>query len=152
MIYYFDFVQFQWISLTFAFTFGAFKSLHFNFGLVRTDLRFKNFRLSDGESWKSQYRSYRHLTKRTKANRKEPKSSLGVVFNFKLGCFVNIEIPWLTQVHPHLELKTQPRLRPVSLCLSITKVILHLSNKFTNFPTFTSFLMKAAKLGELRFF
>jgi hypothetical protein len=53
-----DFIQFQCISLTFAFAFDAIKSLPQNFGLVRTSSKFRNFRLGNGESWKSQYRSY----------------------------------------------------------------------------------------------
>jgi hypothetical protein len=35
-----------------------FKSLLQNFGLVRTGLKFGNFGLANGESWKSQYRIY----------------------------------------------------------------------------------------------
>ncbi len=54
-----------------------------------------------------------------KANGREPRSSLGQDFNFKLGCFVMSVIAWHVQAHPHLELKTQPRFHPVSLRLSM---------------------------------
>ena len=63
------------------------------------------------------------------SNGREPKSCLGQVFNFKLGCFVMCTIAWSTQAQPSLMLKTQPRFCPVSLTLSmqlainITKVI-----------------------------
>jgi hypothetical protein len=51
-------LQFWCILLTFAFTFGAFKSWPQNFGLVQTDLKFQNFGLGNGERWKIQYCSY----------------------------------------------------------------------------------------------
>ncbi len=58
-----------------------------------------------------------------KANGREPKSCLGRVFNFKLGCFVMCVIAWPTQAQLSLELKTWPRFRPVSLSLSMTACI-----------------------------
>jgi hypothetical protein len=65
-----------------------------------------------------------------KANRREPKSCLGWVFNFKLGCFVICTTAWPLQARPSLELKTRPRLCPVSLSLSMLKrtfiIITHL--------------------------
>jgi hypothetical protein len=54
-----------------------------------------------------------------KANGREPKSRLGRVFNFKLGCFVVRTIAWPIQVQPSLQWKTRPRFRPVSLSLSM---------------------------------
>ncbi len=39
-----------------------------------------------------------------KANVRGPKSGLGRVYNFKLGCFVICVISWYTQARPHLEL------------------------------------------------
>jgi hypothetical protein len=54
-----------------------------------------------------------------KANGRKPKSCLGGVFNFKLGCFVMCTIAWPIQVLPSLQWKTQPRFRPVSLSLSM---------------------------------
>jgi hypothetical protein len=56
MVLYFDSIQFQFVSL--IFTFDAFKILLQNFGFVWTDSKLQNFRLGDGESRKSQYRSY----------------------------------------------------------------------------------------------
>jgi hypothetical protein len=41
-----------------------------------------------------------------KANGREPKSCLGRVFNFKLGCFVICTIAWPIQAPPSLEFKT----------------------------------------------
>ena len=55
----------------------------------------------------------------TKANRREPKSCFGRVFNFKLGYFVMCTIARPIQARPSLELKTRPRFRPVSLSLSM---------------------------------
>ncbi len=56
LVNYFDFIQFQCISLTFAF--GAFESCLQNFGLISTDSKFQNFGISNGESWKSKYHNY----------------------------------------------------------------------------------------------
>jgi len=44
---------------------------------------------------------------------------LGQVFNFKLGLFVLHAIAQHMQARPSLELKTQPRVHPVSLSLSM---------------------------------
>jgi hypothetical protein len=60
MVFYFDFIQIQCISLTFTFAFGPFKSWLQNFSLVQTDSKFQNFGLCDEKSWKSQYHSYLH--------------------------------------------------------------------------------------------
>ncbi len=70
MVYYFNFVECQCISLTFALALGAFKSWPQNFGLFWTDLRFQNFALGNGKSWKSQYCSYLVGIQKT-ANNKE---------------------------------------------------------------------------------
>ena len=56
-----------------------------------------------------------------KANGKEPKSFLGQVFNFKLGCFVMYTIVWPIQARQSLEFKTQPMFCPVSSSLSMLK-------------------------------
>ncbi len=55
----------------------------------------------------------------TKANGRKPKTGLGQVFNFTLGCFCYEATAWHEQARPHLELKTQPCFCPVSLSLSI---------------------------------
>jgi hypothetical protein len=52
----------------------------------------------------------------SKANWRKPKSCLGLVFNFKLGCFTN---SWPIQTRPSLNLKTRPRFGPDSLSLSV---------------------------------
>ncbi len=57
-----------------------------------------------------------------KDNGREPKSCLGQVFNFKLGCLVMCTIAWPIQAWPSLELKTRLRFRPISLSLSMSKV------------------------------
>ncbi len=49
-----------------------------------------------------------------KANGREPKSCLGQVFNYKLGCFDGMHILICADARPHLELKTRPRFCPVS--------------------------------------
>ncbi len=54
-----------------------------------------------------------------KANGREPKNCLGLVFNFKLGCFVMCTIALPIQEQPNLELITRPRFCPVSLSLSM---------------------------------
>ncbi len=59
------------------------------------------------------------ITGSVKANGSETKSCLGRVFNFKLGHFVMCTKAWPIQAGPSLELKTQPRFRPVSLSLSM---------------------------------
>ncbi len=58
----------------------------------------------------------------TKANGREPKSCLGQVFIFKLGCFDMCTIAWPIQVWPSLQWKTRPGFRPVSLRFSMIKV------------------------------
>jgi hypothetical protein len=59
-----------------------------------------------------------------KANRTEPKSCLGQVFKFKLGCFVMCTIACHIQAWPSLELKTRPTYHPVSLSLSTNRITL----------------------------
>ncbi len=54
-----------------------------------------------------------------KANRREPKTGLGQVFNFKLGCFDDVRLLIYADARPHLKLKTQPRFSPVSLSFSM---------------------------------
>ncbi len=49
-----------------------------------------------------------------KANRREPKTCLGRVFSYKLGCFNNVHVFIHVDVRPHLWLKTRPRFSPVS--------------------------------------
>ncbi len=49
-----------------------------------------------------------------KAIGREPITCLGRVFNYKLGCFVDMYAFIYMDAHPHLELKTQPRFSPVS--------------------------------------
>ncbi len=61
----------------------------------------------------------RCLERSAEANRREPESCLGQVFNFKLGCFVISVIAWHTTARPRLELKTQHRFCPVSLSFSM---------------------------------
>jgi hypothetical protein len=50
MAYYLDFVQLRYMSLTFGFTVGPFKSLPQNFGLFRKGSKFQNFGLGNGKS------------------------------------------------------------------------------------------------------
>ncbi len=54
-----------------------------------------------------------------KANMREPKTGLGQVFNFKLGCFDDEHVLIYADASPHLQLKTLPRFCPVSLILSM---------------------------------
>jgi hypothetical protein len=68
------------------------------------------------------YLSYAQ-TGSAKANGREPKSCLGRVFNFMLGCFVMCTIAWPIQVRPSLKWKTRPRFCPVSLSLSMAQII-----------------------------
>jgi hypothetical protein len=37
-----------------------------------------------------------------KANRREPKTGLGRVFNYKLGCSENVHVIMYTDAHPYL--------------------------------------------------
>ncbi len=60
--YYLDFIELWCVSVTFGFAFGAFKSLPQHFSLFRNGSKFQNFRLHDGEGWKSLYRRYLLLT------------------------------------------------------------------------------------------
>ncbi len=53
-----SFIQLQYILLTFSFAFGPFKNLPQNFSLFWNGSIFKNFRLGNGKSWKSQYCIY----------------------------------------------------------------------------------------------
>ncbi len=50
-----------------------------------------------------------------KANGRKPKSCLGRVFNYKLGCFDNVHVFIYVDARPHLYLKTQSTFRPVIL-------------------------------------
>ncbi len=52
----------------------------------------------------------------TKATGREPKSCLGQIFNFKIGSIVISVNTWHGQASPHLDLKTRPRLSPISFC------------------------------------
>jgi len=49
-----------------------------------------------------------------KANGREPKSCFGLVFSFKLGCFVMCTIVWPNQVQLSLEWKTRLKFCPVN--------------------------------------
>jgi hypothetical protein len=50
-----------------------------------------------------------------RVTRENQKAVLGRVFNFRLGCFSYHECILLhTNVRQHTELKTRPRLRPVT--------------------------------------
>jgi len=44
----------------------------------------------------------------------KPKTGLGRVFNYKLGCYDDVHVIMYTDAHPYLYLKNQPRFRPVS--------------------------------------
>jgi hypothetical protein len=60
--FYLDFIQLWYISLICGFAFGSFKSSPQDFGLFGNGSKFQNFRLSNGEIWKSQYHIYLFLT------------------------------------------------------------------------------------------
>jgi hypothetical protein len=77
----------------------------------------------------------------TKAYRREPRSCMGWVFNFKLGCLCMSAIAWHIQAPPHLKLKTRPRFCNVSLSLSMSKLI----NKYVNDKNF-AFLQSPSTL------
>ncbi len=49
-----------------------------------------------------------------KASGREPKTGLGRVFNYKLGCYDDVHVIMYTDVHQYLQLKSRPRFRPVS--------------------------------------
>jgi hypothetical protein len=68
-----------------------------------------------------------HSPGSAKANGREPKTSLGRVFNFKLGCFDDVWVLIYADACPHLWLKTRPRFSPVSFSLSMHSH-LHLSS------------------------
>jgi hypothetical protein len=59
-----------------------------------------------------------------KASRREPKTCLARVFNFKLDSFGDVKYVPGTHACTHLKLKTRPRFRPVGLGLSVATVIL----------------------------
>jgi len=44
-----------------------------------------------------------------KANGGEPKTGLGRVFNFKLGCLDDVHVVIYADARQHLQLKTRPR-------------------------------------------
>jgi hypothetical protein len=44
----------------------------------------------------------RHIPGSTKANGREPKASVGLVFNFKLGCFDDVHVLISANARPHL--------------------------------------------------
>jgi hypothetical protein len=61
-----------------------------------------------------------------KANVREPKSWLGQVFNFTLGCFVMCTIAWPIHARQSLkEWKTRPRFHPFSLSLSMLEIVVN---------------------------
>ncbi len=68
------------------------------------------------------------------SNRRVPKSCLGRVLNYKLGRVATLLSNCIASMQPHQELKTQPRVRPVSLSLyminqlKIGKMIISLSH------------------------
>jgi len=49
-----------------------------------------------------------------KTNGREPKTGLGRVFNYKLGCYDDVHVIMYADAHSYLWLKTWPRFRPVS--------------------------------------
>jgi hypothetical protein len=68
----------------------------------------KNIKISLDMGFQSSHILLSTSTGSMKANRREPKSCLGQVLNFKLGCFVMYITPWHIQAFPSLELKTLP--------------------------------------------
>jgi hypothetical protein len=58
-----------------------------------------------------------------KANRREPKSCFGRVFNFKLDRFGVVQNVHGMPACAYLKLKTWPRFCPVSLSLSMVQAI-----------------------------
>jgi hypothetical protein len=44
-----------------------------------------------------------------KANGREPKTGLGRVLNFKLGCLDDVHVVIYADARPHLQLKIRPR-------------------------------------------
>ncbi len=59
--------------------------------------------------------------------RVQPKSCLGQVLNYKLGCFDDVHVPICVHIHPHLELKTRPRFCLVSLSLPMLVYLVKIS-------------------------
>ncbi len=57
-----------------------------------------------------------------KANGREPETCLGRVFNYKLGCFNDVHVLIYVYACPYLQLKTRPRLSPVSYSLSMRQI------------------------------
>jgi hypothetical protein len=56
-----------------------------------------------------------HSTGSAISNGREPRSCLGRVFNFKLGCFATLGSKCIVlRMQPLLKLKTRPKARPVS--------------------------------------
>jgi hypothetical protein len=53
------------------------------------------------------------------SNGREPRSCLGRIFNFKLGCTALLH-NFMARIQPLLELKTRPRFCPVSLSSSMS--------------------------------
>jgi hypothetical protein len=74
-----------------------------------------------------------------KANGREPKSCMGGVFHFKLGCLDMCTIAWPVQVQTSLEWKTRPKFCPVSLSLSMQKPLLsgHSFERWQDLPSST---------------
>jgi hypothetical protein len=58
-----------------------------------------------------------------KGNGSEHKTGLGRVFDFKLGCFDDVQVLIYVDACPHLWLKTRPRFSPVILSLSMAAYI-----------------------------
>jgi hypothetical protein len=54
-----------------------------------------------------------------KANRREPKTGLGWVFYYKFGYFDGVHVFIYVDAWQHLQLKTWPKLSPVSWSLSM---------------------------------
>ncbi len=68
-------MKFRSTLLTFSFALGTFKRWLQNFGFICTDSKFWSFELGDGESSKSQYRSYleKHVQISTSQNVIKPQ-------------------------------------------------------------------------------
>ncbi len=57
------------------------------------------------------------LARSVKANVREPKSYLGLVFHFRLSSFADMKEFHVVHARPSVKLKTWPRLCPPSLSL-----------------------------------
>ncbi len=77
-----------------------------------------------------------------KANGREPKSCLGLVFKFKLGRFLMYAIVWHVQACLSLELETRPSFCPVSLSLSM--LLENVRNNHNLFSKYFKHFMKQA--------